>query len=177
MSQSKTRWLLGYTKKELYGTKSPVFLYDFSWDCGWYWSGGYVGNENFHSHFDGCFLETPDRRGHPLGNFITPWDTKPSSNFVVVNNGASLWEPLTTFLDDVPTFLAKESNWWRVKDLFKQFYALREAAEVFNFGGHCTEKDRKIDEFNPDMAKAINDHIETVVIREIRLMFNSVDKF
>jgi len=29
------------------------YLYDFSWDCGWYWGGGYVGNKNLHHHFNG----------------------------------------------------------------------------------------------------------------------------
>jgi len=28
------------------------YLYDFSWDCDWYWGGGYVGNKHFHHHFD-----------------------------------------------------------------------------------------------------------------------------
>jgi len=28
------------------------YLYDFSWDCGWYWGGGYLGNEHCHHHVD-----------------------------------------------------------------------------------------------------------------------------
>ena len=29
------------------------YLRDFSWDCEWYWSGGYLGNKNLHHHFSG----------------------------------------------------------------------------------------------------------------------------
>lgn len=29
------------------------YLRDFSWDCGWYWGGGYIGNRSLHHHFEG----------------------------------------------------------------------------------------------------------------------------
>jgi len=63
------RWYLGKTK----GSRpESIYLYDFTWDCGWHWGGGYVGNAHFLCHFDGCFLEMVDPRSHPLGNFVTP---------------------------------------------------------------------------------------------------------
>lgn len=166
---SKQKWLLGYTKPGMYGERRGVYLEDFSWDCGWYWGGGYIGNKHFHAHFNGAFLEIPDIRGHVLGRFVTPWHHD-KTNAVVIDNGASVWEPIETFLDDVPPHIS--ANWWRIKDLFKQFYALKEAAEVFHHGGHCTPKDRHPDEINPEMERAINQHIEKVVIREIRAIFN-----
>jgi len=164
---SEEKILLGFTKKELTGESRRIYLTDFSWDCGWYWGGGYIGNRDLHCHFDGCFLNTPDVRGHPLGNFITPWSEKPKygGKFIVLCNGCSIWEPLSTFLDK-PVF--DVSEWWRIKDLFKQFYKLRDAAEVFRHGGHCSSDGRNPEELNSDMENRINSHIETVIIPEIR---------
>ena len=159
----KFKVLIGYTKKEQYGERRPVYLEGFQWNCGWYWGGGYIGNKDFHAHFDGAFLDTPDIRGHVLGNFVTPWSVKPE-NSVVVSNGCSVWEDITTFLDDAPAHI--QANWWRIKDLYKQFYRLRDAAEVFQYGG-CTSEGRTEAEINPEMAKAINLHIATVIIPEI----------
>jgi hypothetical protein len=156
-------WKLGNLKD---GGK-PVYLEDFSWDCGWYWGGGYVGNSNLHCHFDGCFLDVPDVRGHPLGNFVTPWTPKREHEGErhVMSNGCGIWENLGFFLDD-PQYTPTE--WWRIKDLFKQFYALLKAAKVFRYGGHCTSQGRTTGEISPDMEKAINRHIEAVIIPAIR---------
>lgn len=30
-----------------------VYITKPKWDCGWYWSFGYLGNENWHYHLDG----------------------------------------------------------------------------------------------------------------------------
>ena len=160
--------LLGYTKPAQYGSREPVYLEGFKWDCGWYWGGGYIGNKNFHAHFDGAFLDTPDIRGHVLGNFVTPWtklEDYRKDGAVVVSNGCSVWEDITTFLDDVPPHIS--ANWWRIKDLYKQFYALRQAADVFQYGGHCSDQGRTEAELNKDQARAINLHIAQVIIPEI----------
>lgn len=159
----KNKTYLGRTKD---GT-DKVFLEDFSWDCGWYWGGGYIGNNNFHCHFDGCFLDVPDERGHPLGRFTTPWNEKAKvKGYVVLRNGCAIWEGIETFLNDVPEHI--KNNWWRIKDLFKQFYTLKNAAEVYQYGGRCSDKGRTEKEINKKMANAINKHIEKVIIPEIR---------
>jgi hypothetical protein len=156
--------LLGQIKD----TNESVYLNGFSWDCNWYYGGGYIGNRNFHAHFDGAFLETPDIRGHILGNFITPWTITPDyikkENCTVIRNGCAVWEDLDTFLNN-PAFTAKE--WWRIKDLYKQFYSLKEAAETFQHGGHCTSDGRNPKEINKAMAEQINTHIQDVIIPEI----------
>jgi len=165
----KFKILLGYTKRKQYGERRPVYLEGFEWSCNWYWGGGYIGNKNFHAHFDGAFLDTPDIRGHVLGNFVTPWtvagEFQNKESMVVVSNGCSVWEDITTFLDDVPETIA--TNWWRLKDLYKQFYTLRDAAEVFQHGGHCTGEGRTEKEINKEQADTINKHIGQVIIPEI----------
>lgn len=163
----KRKWLLGYTKKDLYGTRSPIYLYDFKFDCGWYWAGGYIGNPRFHAHFNSAFLDRPDSRGHVLGNFFDPWTPPPSyvKNFQIMNNGAAVWEDLSFFLDS-PKYTTSE--WRRIKDLFEQFYALKAAAEVFQYGGHCTSSGRTPGEIRPEVADMLNHHIEAVIIPAIR---------
>lgn len=154
-----------YLGKIKYGRAEALYLEPFEWECGWYWGGGYLSTKTSFTHFYGCFLDVPDRRGHPLGPFITPWDPKPEYPHHVVQNGCSLWEDVTVFLDDVPEHIQK--NWWRIKDLFKQFYRLRDAAEVFQYGGRCTTKGRTAGEIDKEMADKINGHIRAVVIPEI----------
>lgn len=39
--------LIGYNNNE------PIYLSPPSWDCGWYWGFGYLGNKNCHYHVDG----------------------------------------------------------------------------------------------------------------------------
>jgi hypothetical protein len=155
----KNKWYLG----EIKDSSTRIYLEDFEWQCGWYWAGGYIVSCDMHCHFDGCFLKTPDIRGHSLGNFTTPWNKK--ENSTVLKNGAAVWESLSFFLDD-PQYT--ESEWWRIKDLFKQFYTLRDAAEIFTHGGNCTTKYRTKKEINKCRADGINKHIETVIIPLIR---------
>ena len=153
---SKEKWYLGCLK----GTKEKIYLEDFSWDCEWYWEGGYIGNKSLHCHFDGCFLDMPDNRGHSL---ISSEDVKKLSN------SYSSWEDLDFFLDDVQY---DSNEWWRIKDLFKQFYIYKKAAEAFLYGGHCCSDNRNRREIKPGMAKKMNKHIEEVIISEIRKAMN-----
>jgi hypothetical protein len=158
MNTNNKRWYLGTLKN----TQEAVYLQNFEWTCGWYWQGGCISNNNLHCHFDGCFLDVPDYRGHPLGNFT------PQKMF----NGSSIWEPLGFFLDN-PQYSVEQ--WWRIKDLFKQFYALKTTAEVFLHGGNCMDgKDPRniTGEYNKEMADKINKHIETVIIPLIRKALN-----
>jgi hypothetical protein len=94
-------------------------------------------------------------------------------NPVIVRNGASVWENLSFFLDDAQY---GEDAWWRIKDLFKQFYALKAAAEVYRHGGHCTSNGRTDAEIVPQMEHAINAHIEDVIIPELQHILDTRSK-
>jgi len=181
MSSDK-RWYLGHFKGTPDQPRNRVYLYDFSWDCGWYWGGGYIGNNDFHTHFNGAFLDRPDTRGHCLNAkfiFLNPWTPPPSyltpeivsEKVLRIRNGASIWEPLSFFLDDAQY---DENQWWRIKDLFKQFYALRDAAEVFRYGGHCSSTGRNPLELVPSHADLLNSHIRDVIIPEVRKALDKV---
>jgi len=164
--EKKFKVLLGYTKPERYGNREPIFLEGFSWDCGWYWGGGCVCNQRMCTHFDSCFLDTVNLRGHSLGRFVSPWcDHAKTDRSSVISQGCSVWEPISFFLNDSPEII--KENWWRIKDLYKQFYRLRAAAEVFRNGGHCTSIGRSESEIVPEMDRRINNHIGEVIIPEI----------
>jgi len=157
-----TKWYLGKRKHD----NVKVYLEDFEWACDWYWSGGGVSTRDGWCHFDGCFLDIPDLRGHPLGNFVSPWDPRSKEpGHTAIDNGCSVWEPLEFFLND---HQYSTKQWWRIKDLFRQFYKLRDAAEVFQCGGHCTSEGRSPAELNKPMADMLNNHIRDVIIPEIR---------
>ena len=105
-----------------------VYLSKHSWDCGWYWGFGYVGNRNCHFHFE-KFLE----------------DSSYASR---------------VFTD--PNFT--DQNWWYVRDLFTQAYALTKVAEVYSYGGHQASKEGLTDMLrSEDKAKQANDDLQLVL--------------
>lgn len=108
----KDAFLLGESAS---GTR--YYMEKFSWDCGWYWGGGYVetytNNRNpekskdirSHQHFDGLFLN--DRKMNGFDKF---------KNFFVK----------TPFSD---------REIWQICELMKSFYICREYSDIINRGG------------------------------------------
>lgn len=47
MNKEYNKYLIGYNDSE------PIYLSSPSWDCGWYWGFGYLGNKNCHYHVNG----------------------------------------------------------------------------------------------------------------------------
>ena len=126
-------------------TAEEVYLNGFSWDCDWYYGGGYLSyykgiRQTVHTHFNATFLNSK------------------------INGEYGIWKSLDSFLNDAQF---NEIEWWRIKDLYKQFYSLKNAAETFQFGGHCIGEGRNPKEINKDMADRINTHIQDVIIPEI----------
>ena len=40
--------------------KENIYLTKHKWDCGWYWSFGYVGNKNMHFHIESLMQSETD---------------------------------------------------------------------------------------------------------------------
>lgn len=138
--------LLGVTKDGEY-----VYLSKFSWDCNWYWGGGYLRfyrrnnrSWNCHTHFDSIFFNNSDK------------DNK---------------YHIDKYRDMFEKSALTEEEWWRLFDLMKQFYKLKECAEVFQYGGHMTSKGRTEDELNPFLASELNNQLKTIIIPLIYKMF------
>jgi len=102
-----TRVYLGRMRKcaDNWLSGEAVYLTKHSWDCGWYWGFGYIGNSRTHTHFDSTFLQ----------------DSKTASEMFESTN-------------------ISDADWWVIRDLFVQAYALAKAAEVYQYGGHQTTR-------------------------------------
>jgi len=133
----KEMYLLGRRRAD----NKKVYLENFSWDCGWYWSGGYLEVLN---------------RPHT--------DISMHYHFERFGKDNNLKDGFDNEFKDTPF---TEDEIWRLCDLFKQFYTLRECAEVFKWGGSYTSKGRTKQEIKPKLNITLNRHIETVIIPEI----------
>lgn len=82
-----------------------IYLSAPSWDCGWYWGFGYLGNKNCHYHVDGL-------------------NDKENPN---------MYDAFKKHFGDSLTI--DDSKLWTICELFKTFYTLKETAEVLGRGG------------------------------------------
>ena len=138
---SKDKIFIGHTKESFEALPNErVFLTKHSWDCGWYWGFGYIGNRNLHTHFDSVFLGS-----------ITDVDK----------------------IFRVPIF--KQDDWWVLRDLFKQAYAIKECAEVYHHGGHQTTSKDTIIIQNNKMVNRLNKDLE-IVLNKIWDIVNKTKK-
>lgn len=109
--------------------QEPIYLSKHSWDCGWYWGFGYLGNNNCSFHFE-SYLKGDKYK-------------------------------VTDHLSDS---IFTQDDWWILRDLFIQAYALKKAAEVYQYGGHQTSEPGITDLIkNPDKAKELNTDLEKVL--------------
>ena len=117
-----------------------LYLSKHSWDCGWYWGFGYIGNSRLHMHIDSLIGAEYDIRS-------------------IFDKGS----PIT------------QNQWWIIRDLFTQAYALKKAAEVYQHGGHQTTKPGMTDCIkNLEMAARINKDLETVLDKVWDFVSNGV---
>lgn len=116
-----------------------IYLSPPSWDCGWYWGFGYLGNKNCHYHIDG--LKKIEKY-----NF-----EKKVWEYEFVN----LYDGLKRHFGK--TLKVRESRLWTLAELFESFYSLRQTAEVLGRGGsHLTSNPCKDIIINVDEVKRIN---------------------
>lgn len=137
-------WLLGLDEDN-----QKVWLEDFEWSCGWYWSGGYL---------------------HTFTNNRQPEKSRDISSHYHVDGltktyNANLFDAFKKHLHDITL---TDAELWKLCDWFKVFYTLRDSAEVMQYGGHYTSTNwiKK-----PEVAKQLNSMIETEVIPAIRALF------
>lgn len=119
-----------------------LYLSKHSWDCGWYWRFGYIGNPCYHLHINSLLgIE------HDVSRIF-----------------------------DVETEITQD-QWWIIRDLFRQAYALTEAAAVYQYGGRQATKPDITDCIkNLEMAARINKDLETVLDKVWDFIVNEVKK-
>lgn len=115
-----------------------IYLSAPSWDCGWYWGFGYLGNKNCHYHVDG--LNAKENI-----NLFDAFKKHFGSSLVV-----------------------RDSQLWVLCELFKTFYTLKEAAEVLGRGGsHFTTNPCSELIINKDEVTRINTIVLPAIFDEI----------
>lgn len=93
-----------------------IYLSPPSWDCGWYWGFGYLGNKNCHYHIDG--LTKIETYNYDAKCFIT--------------KNVNLYDG---FIEHFGSSLKiRKSDLWVFVELFSTFYKLKETAEVLGRG-------------------------------------------
>ena len=144
--------LSNYPAKVLIGKKDNenIYLSAPSWDCGWYWGFGYLGNKNNHYHVDGLTKHqeyNTDKKCFEY-SFFNLYDGF-KKHF-----GTSL--------------ILRDSQLWTVCELFSTFYSLKECAEVLNRGGsQLTSNPCKDIIINNDEVKRINDIVLPAIFEAI----------
>jgi len=116
-----------------------IYITHHKWDCGWYWSCGYIGNRSLHTHFDMTFL-----MGHY--DYVDQLFEKPRYT---------------------------RDQWWQIRDLFIQAYALKEAANVYVFGGHQTSSAFRFS-YGKKMANVLNKDCEIVLNKVWEILQNPI---
>lgn len=140
----KDVYLLG---KDADGTY--YWLQAATWDCDWYWGGGYVecftNNKNpslakditSHSHFDSMFF----------------------------NKQAAVIDVVKNLLVETP-FTDKEI--YQIFELMKSFYTARHYADMLHMGGcYITENPAKSVICNDDEYKRINETVIPAIMQEL----------
>lgn len=140
----KDYYLLGVDK---YGVKH--YLEEFTFDCGWYYGGGYVetftNNKNpersrdisMHTHFDGLFF----------------------------NGKKSAYDLFKEYFTETPL---NEDETWKLLELIKSFYTIREYSDLLYRGGaHYTRNPIAEDIKNEAEYKRINEEVIPKLAQEI----------
>lgn len=109
-----------------------------SFDCGWYWGFGYIGNSRTHMHLSGVLNETGK-----------DWFSAFKSVFV-----------------DSPPALQDEKNLWNFVETMKSLYTLRAAADLYYIGGsHLSSPVVSLQ--NIDMYRTIVEKQMPALFREV----------
>lgn len=117
-----------------------------SWDCGWYWGFGYI--ETYQENRSPEKARDIDCHSH-ADNFMCEYFTE--------------WNGSKPILKE-STFSEKEG--WKLSELFRRFYTLKEAAGMFGRGG-CHVSGTSEDLKRVEWAKEINEKLIPQTTSEI----------
>ena len=132
--------LSNYPKRIFIGKNDNenIYLTAPSWDCGWYWGFGYLGNKNRHSHVDGL---TKEHNSNMFDSFKKEFGN---------------------------TLIVRDSQLWTLCELFGTFYSLKQASEILGRGGsNYTKNPCKDIIINNDEVERINNIVLPQIFEEI----------
>lgn len=138
------KMLIGYNNDE------PIYLSPPSWDCGWYWGFGYLGNKNCHYHVDG----------------LTKQKTYNFDKKCFEYEFTNLYDGFIKHFGN--TLRVRKSDLWGLVELFETFYTLKKTAEVLGRGGsHYTTNPAKDLIINKEEVERINKIVLPQIFEEI----------
>lgn len=152
MAQDFNKIRLGRLKADLpydqvFAAGEVIWLEKHKWECDWYWGFGYLGNRNCHFHFESLLYPKV--------------------------GGSVLYSASQLFSDTKIT----DKEWWVVRDLFVQAYALKKAAEVYQYGGHQTSQAGVTDIIkSSEQAARINADLKIVLDKLWDVVCDAVNK-
>lgn len=136
-----------------------IYLSPPSWDCGWYWGFGYLGNKNSHYHVDG--LKKIEEYKHESKS----WTCKHVNLFDGFKHHFG------------KTIKIRESKLWTLSELFETFYTLKETAEVLGRGGsHLTSNPCADIIINKSEVTRINEIVLPEIFKAIYLLLENGKK-
>ena len=128
---------LGVLKENVgtFADGEAIYLSKHEWSCGWYWAFGYVGNAKCRFHFDSLL-------------------------YLKDGNGSVRYEASQLFSE----CNISDKDWWVIRELFVQAYALKKAAEVYRCGGRQITKEGVTDLIRDDeMVFRLNADLKRVL--------------
>lgn len=139
-------------------SKETIYIYKPTFDCGWYWSFGYLGRSNLHYHLSSY-------KDHSY--IITLQDG--TIELVTERRNFNMYDCLSADYELAP---AIKKNLWQFCELAKTAYALKQTAEVLGRGGsHYTtnpccdiiKNSKEVDRINKEVLPAIFNKIQQIV--------------
>ena len=148
--------------KFFFGTRKSdgvrVYLSKPTWDCGWYWSFGHLGNKDEHYHLSS--YQTKEHVLKLVGGTVTVLREK---------RNKCLTDCLLEDYELNPCILG---SIWKFCELALTAYSLKETAEVLGRGGsHMTTNPCRELIKNPEEVKRINEVVLPAVFSEIEKIF------
>lgn len=162
-----TKTLRKYKDKLYLGrvNNKRIYLSKPSWDCGWYWGFGYLGNSRCHYHVSGLKEKITyfrDKDDNPRREVVTK----------------CLFLGFKEHFDNGSFIVKDEKDIWKLCELFETYYKLKETAAIL-YKGHCNIADESplVDVIKDvDYAYKINNVILPKVFDEIYKVFDKYTK-
>ncbi|MDC0644077.1 hypothetical protein OAP32_00705 [Crocinitomicaceae bacterium] len=135
-----------------------IYISDPTWDCGWYWSFGYLGNDDEHYH-----LENYQSTDHAFkledGTF----------KLLTEKRNINMYDALVADYDLEPNI---RTNLWTFCELVLTAYSLKKTAELYGRGGsHMTTNPCKELLTKPDVVTHINDVALPAIFAELTKIY------
>jgi len=155
--------------KEFFGTRKSdgarIVITKPKWDCGWYWSFGYLGNMREHSHLSKVISYFRKERNKEEPFYLS--DIQGDRNI-------NMYDALKAEYDLNPKI---EKNLWLFCELATTAYVLKQTAEVLGRGGSNYYLNPLAETIkNSDEVRRINEEVLPGIFNKIAEIFEGVTK-